>query len=115
MDCPHLVTRLVYDEYVCWVCGASLTYPPRAPAPDEKRPARSQQAIDGHRLAAPKPKPVAVIPGTISCLACHREQLPRQVDMAGRVLCQKCRIPLALQCACCLEKLARIRLLPQWQ
>ena len=100
MECPHLVSRWVWDEYVCWNCGRSLTFPPRPAAPDEKK---GHQA--GPMKRRPKPEPVAIMAGTLSCLTCHHEHLPHQVDVAGRVMCASCRSPLALQCACCLETL----------
>ena len=88
MDCQHTTTFFDVDETKCRSCGRSLTFPPRAPAPNEKA---GNNVVVGRE--GPRKKPPSLI-----CTCCQKtlpatafNSFARNVHRGGKAnLCRVC-------------------------
>ena len=92
MPCEHpkAMQRQNYDGEIFCVCGESLTYPRRAPGPDDKgegtRPTRDYIQTD------------------VVCIRC-RTMESKAAHASGVARCRICGQVLTLQCLECLEEM----------
>ena len=118
--CQHLTTYFDVDEYRCWTCSRSLTYPPTTPEEHGAlEQAKDQIAAAAWRKRTSGQDPV---PAAISCVACQGHGVAGE-DRSDNVRCAGCGEALAvidadgshqlppfepprlLPCSCCGRKL----------
>ena len=112
--CAHTLTYWDIDEVKCRSCGQSLTYPRHIASEEEQADAREFRRADSYDWSklAPgppiPPKTPKMIAGSVSCISCHRQQLPGTPDASGKVSCGECSATLVLRCNCCKQLLADV-------
>ena len=68
--CQHSATYLDVDEVKCWSCNTSLTYPRRAPGPEDERERRRNTRIAAGEHRRRDSSPVEV-EAEVEQLLCH--------------------------------------------